>query len=71
MLFHQTEGVAAPAKAIDKVGEPLKQQGAIPIIRNHVASSIAATRDMVDGTGIFKANGRAMVAHHSSAYVRL
>jgi hypothetical protein len=55
VVVHQAEGMAAPPKAINDVGQLLKEQGAVPVIRNNVLSGVAATGDMVDGTGIFKA----------------
>lgn len=55
VVAHQTIGMTAPADTVNDVGQLLKKQRAVPIIRNNVPSGIAATRDMVDDTEIFKA----------------
>ena len=55
VVVHQTEGITAPAEAIKDVGKSLKEQRAVPIIEHNVLAGIAATGDMIDGTGIFEA----------------
>ena len=54
VVVHQTEGVTASAEAIEDMVKPLKEQRAAPIIEHNVLASIAATGDMIDGTGIFE-----------------
>ena len=48
-------GMAAPAKAIEDVGQRLQQARAVAIILYDGLSGIPPTRDMVDGHGIFDA----------------
>ena len=49
--------MTVPAKAINNVRKPFQEQLAVSIINNNGLSGIAATGNVVDGTGIFKAQG--------------
>ncbi len=53
--FHQTVGVTASTEAIGDVAQPVEEERAVSIIEHDVLPGVTATRDMVDGTGIFKA----------------
>ena len=54
VVVHQAVGVAAPAEAVDHVGKPFQEQCAISIIEHDGLSGIAATRNMINGAGIFQ-----------------
>jgi hypothetical protein len=54
VVAHQTEGMTAPAEAIEDVGKPIEEQRAVLIIKHNVLAGIAVTGDMIDGTRIFE-----------------
>ena len=55
VIVHQTIGMAQPAEAINDMREERQQRGSVLVIGHDVLPGIAATRDMIDGTGIFDA----------------
>ena len=53
VIVHQTIGTAAPAEAIDDMGQECQEYAPVLVIGGDVLPGIAATRDMIHRTGKF------------------